>query len=262
MLAQRGPDRGAKASGWLGRLLGAAVGLFAGLFGVAAGFLIGFMLDEARAEARSRRRIEAYLRDPDGPAPDEPYPGLAAALALSSAAEWGDHDKGPLLFARLAREELPEDRRTAGFLNRLVEAVRVVPPSSQPALARALALRAAPAIRALMGRFAYELLASRGDCLGHGADGAIWAALADCGLGAEEITEARRRSFPAYKDPWAVLGLERGAGFEEVRRAWRRLSRECHPDLNASGGAQASADAAGRFRELREAYEALRPARS
>ncbi|GIW71589.1 MAG: hypothetical protein KatS3mg102_1131 [Planctomycetota bacterium] len=51
--------------------------------------------------------------------------------------------------------------------------------------------------------------------------------------------------------PYQVLGLERGADAEQVRRAYRRLARRFHPDLNRE------ADAAARFREVREAYEAI-----
>lgn len=34
------------------------------------------------------------------------------------------------------------------------------------------------------------------------------------------------------KDPYEVLGLKRGASEEEVKKAYRRLSRKYHPDAN------------------------------
>ena len=33
-------------------------------------------------------------------------------------------------------------------------------------------------------------------------------------------------------DPYKVLGLERGASDEEVKKAYRRLAKKYHPDLN------------------------------
>ena len=42
-------------------------------------------------------------------------------------------------------------------------------------------------------------------------------------------------------DPWAVLGLRRGASAEEVARAWRALAARHHPDTGGD---------AGRFREV------------
>ena len=36
----------------------------------------------------------------------------------------------------------------------------------------------------------------------------------------------------AKRDYYEVLGLERGAGEAEVKKAFRKLARELHPDVN------------------------------
>jgi molecular chaperone DnaJ len=52
-------------------------------------------------------------------------------------------------------------------------------------------------------------------------------------------------------DLYAILGVARDASAEEIRKAYRRLARELHPDLNPSPEAEA------RFKEVAGAYEIL-----
>ncbi len=54
------------------------------------------------------------------------------------------------------------------------------------------------------------------------------------------------------KDYYAVLGVSRDASPEEIKKAFRRLARDTHPDANPD---DPSAEA--RFREVAEAYEVL-----
>lgn len=55
-----------------------------------------------------------------------------------------------------------------------------------------------------------------------------------------------------FKDYYKVLGVERGASDEEIKKAFRRLARKHHPDISKA------ADASERMQELNEAHEVLR----
>jgi molecular chaperone DnaJ len=55
----------------------------------------------------------------------------------------------------------------------------------------------------------------------------------------------------AEGDYYEILGVERGAPDAEIKRAFRKLARELHPDVSDAPDAEA------RFREAAEAYEVL-----
>ena len=54
-----------------------------------------------------------------------------------------------------------------------------------------------------------------------------------------------------FKDYYATLGVSRTASAAEIKKAYRKLARQFHPDVNKASSAEA------RFKEINEAYEVL-----
>ena len=53
------------------------------------------------------------------------------------------------------------------------------------------------------------------------------------------------------RDYYEVLGVSKTASKDEIKKAYRKLSKKYHPDINKEP------DAADKFKEIKEAYEVL-----
>ena len=54
-----------------------------------------------------------------------------------------------------------------------------------------------------------------------------------------------------YKDYYKTLGVPRDAGEKDIKKAFRKLAQQYHPDVNKTPEAEA------RFKEINEAYQVL-----
>ena len=55
-----------------------------------------------------------------------------------------------------------------------------------------------------------------------------------------------------FKDYYQALGVARDASADDIKRAYRKLARQFHPDINKAAGAEA------RFKEIGEAHDVLK----
>mgnify|MGYP000799171525 CR=1 FL=1 len=56
----------------------------------------------------------------------------------------------------------------------------------------------------------------------------------------------------AYIDYYKILGVDKNASQDDIKKAFRKLARKYHPDLNPD-----NKEAEEKFKEVNEAYEVL-----
>ena len=66
------------------------------------------------------------------------------------------------------------------------------------------------------------------------------------------MSEANKVTKMAIKSYYDILSVSNDASEKEIQRAFRRLARKYHPDVNPGGK-----DASGKFKEINEAYQVL-----
>jgi DnaJ like chaperone protein len=86
---------------------------------------------------------------------------------------------------------------------------------------------------------------------------------AHIGLQANAFETVRRQFVSDLSHHYAMLGLQNGADLAEVKKAYRKLASEYHPDKVISKGLPDDfvRFAEGKFRDINEAYEAITQSR-
>jgi len=75
--------------------------------------------------------------------------------------------------------------------------------------------------------------------------------------GREEAKAQEGPAEEAKRDPYTVLGIDRSASEEEVRKAYLQLANKYHPDKVSHLGDEFRDLAAKRFKEIKAAFDAL-----
>jgi hypothetical protein len=149
----------------------------------------------------------------------------------------------------------------------LIDDFLVAPEVVGHALRRQIALRLAALDRLPDARVAFRVAVRppRGALVGRHASApgrAGW----DAPLAPNEFLRGRRRArertayhaaAPVEASAWDALGLRAGAGIDEIKRAYRRLARDVHPDLHPHASDAERSALQARFAALSDAYRAL-----
>jgi hypothetical protein len=250
---------------WKGRLAGSVFGILAGPFGVILGFVLGHLVDFILASAGIRRKVSRFLEAPaEISLPGNEggkYSFFCLGLAVSIASGSRPGKMGTSLYLRLA-EYYPVEKRDMACLRALLEAMDSLPPSPNLA-AHARELKSltqsgfedAPRQR-LLNLYAGLLCFAEGASVPSGSLAALILRSVACiwditpaGAGIEEEASSRE------EDPWRILGLPRHTDRAEVKKVFRMLACQFHPDGGGALSEIQRQETGEAFRRIREAYE-------
>lgn len=242
-----------------GALGGWALELPGGVAGAALGLGLGALLDSLLApaeqhelsfdESKTKEELDAELR--------RLFARHLCGVCLAVAATDGALRREE---ARAIREFF---RDRLGYGAAELEVVRQVlaelvdaPPALEDAAAAAdHALE--PPVKLLLLEALYELAQADGR-IGNDERRAIDEAARILGIPDESVAAVRAAFLGATNSAFEKLGLSPEADDQSLKRAWRKLAAEHHPDRVASLGPEAVALAEARFREISSAWDEIR----
>lgn len=254
-----------------GKIVGGGLGLTAGLFGMVFGIIVGHLVDEVLWTHLMRRLIRRFIRTGAVAVElDEVAPAVSIMVLLIDAARCGQASRAKAVISVL-RSYLYDRYATSTRQRRLLDiageevlARTESDRASEAADAGKSVAHADPFLKLLGGRLAQNeraevaWLAGRvardvGPCARRIADDIARRLGADLRL----VADAARHEGELDERACMLLGVPQNADRAQVRRAYRRLAAEFHPDGTAVLEAHQRRQAEEAFIRIREAYEQL-----
>jgi hypothetical protein len=226
-------------------------GFFLGVPGLVIGALLGYLLGCVFSQIQSDQVIYRYFENPGLSSFDEGEPGLAAFSALGA---YLASKSSPALLS----DEAAALRVAAGAVSAFSQGKKIA------SLSEMFARLALARLSLLNPDLLAESLAARRKDSGDSA--LMGACLAGMAVGKEAEREAlyvRQFLEPGYEppdardDPWTVLGIAKGASYDEVKSVFRQLALMFHPD-NQNGLNDDEREKMGEtFIKIRDAYRTI-----
>ena len=229
-------------------------GFFLGIPGLVIGIVLGYFVGSLYFQVKSNKAICGYFENPGPSSFYEGEPGLAAFCAL-----------GVYVLSKASPKVLTDEAvaaRVAGG------AVSVFPQGKKiGALAESFCRLAFDRLSFLNPDLLTESLFARRSEAGDRA--LLGSELASMAMGKEAQQEAvyiRQFLDPSYQpplpdnpedDPWTVLGIPKGASYEEVKSVFRRLALMFHPDNQTGLSDEEQEKTAATFIKIRDAYHII-----
>ena len=229
-------------------------GFFLGIPAMIIGVVLGYFAGCILAQLWNDKAVCRYFENPGPSSFYEGEPGLAAFCAL-----------GVYLLSKASPKVLTEEAASA----RVAGGAATVFPQGKKIgpMADSFCRLAFDRLSFLNPDLLSESLLAR--CKETGNMALLGSELASMAIGKEAQQEAlyiRQFLDPAYKpdgsltpedDPWTVLGIAKGASYDEVKSTFRKLALMFHPDNQTGLGEEERKKLGDTFIKIRDAYRTI-----
>ena len=233
-------------------LAGGAVGVLGGLYGAVFGAAIGLLVDVLLNESRAPRAARAYLEGSD-------WPSVVPRVAVLSGALLGAisdrHSRPEVDRLTIALREVSE----SGWTPRLLE--QIVVTSARAGWDRSETLRDAfensltDDQKRLVIRAVWSQLSANGES--HAAKETMSAFARDITRDPGFVEHTVVVEADLDEDSCSILGVSRDATMDQIRRAYRRLAAQFHPDTLGDLNDEERETSENAFKRIVAAYEKL-----
>ena len=247
---------------WYGKIIGGSVGAIFGPAGMMAGASFGHYYDSKPGEAQ-----------PQGPGPQQPEP-VSMSKAERNAVLFNNTF---MMMAKMAKADGYVTQEEVDTVKRFMAEPLLLNAESRKRATKvfnqaknddkpfdpiseqfALAFRHDIQTRAMLFEMLLAIALSDG-VLHPNEDRLLLKALNDFQLNVEAYTNIRRDFLPEVDSLYSVLGIAPDSSNADIKKKYRQLSREYHPDKMASANVSDSVKklAEEKFKEINQAYDTI-----
>jgi DnaJ like chaperone protein len=242
-----------------GKLVGLLVGSLGGLYGAILGLLIGHLVDEILAERRRRNETVAFLRGVPGDGSAAAESLLVAIVGMAfGIARMG----GPPTVAQIEHIRQILDRRfDLSKRERYLVRTAIRESFRRPDAVDPVGLAASHRWNRELGLFLISLLVriAIDDQAGLSPEreAVLLQICETVGVSDADFVNLSGPESASVEESYRLLGLEPGTPIDEVRRVYRRLAAQFHPDAAADLGVERQKQAEEAFKKIQAAYRQI-----
>ena len=246
----------------LGAILGFASGL--GLFGLALGAIVGFLVDELIIKAVRWKKLDRFFTGCDrngitaGTVRVASIVAIASSIAVSRSSSRGRrNDLESALLGSQIGELFELEGNDRDLVSRCIGRISYLRAVDLRGMCSQFAAVTAENERETLVTLLYRIVKGDGEEVRSETDELIGKISEDIGLSPNRFNAVRARDISAHLDSYAILGVAPGSEMGEIKRVYRKLASQFHPDLSLNLDEKQKQQAQEAFVRIQNAYKRI-----